>query len=159
MSVKLRKKKGKTGKISLYLDIYHNSKRQYEFLKLYLHKASTPLERDNNKQVLRLAESIRSKRELELNNLQHGFTPQFKSSASFIDYFIKQSEKRKKETNNRNWHSVIVHLKTFSNNNDICFGEITEQWLNNFKEYLLSKLSHNAAAQYFSNGNGYCIII
>ncbi len=34
--VKLRKKKLKGGKISLYLDIYGNGKRYYEFLKLQL---------------------------------------------------------------------------------------------------------------------------
>ena len=40
----------KGGKQSLYLDIYHQGRRQYEFLRLYL-------ERDNraaNKEVLRL---------------------------------------------------------------------------------------------------------
>lgn len=95
MSVKLRKKKGKTGKYSLYLDVYHNGKRHYEFLKLYLLKASTPFERDSNKQVFKLAESVRSKRELELNNSQHGFTPQFKNNVSFIEYFVGLADERK----------------------------------------------------------------
>ena len=40
MSVKLRRKKTAGEKISLYLDIYHNGKRQYDFLKLYLLKGT-----------------------------------------------------------------------------------------------------------------------
>ena len=35
-SIKIRKKSLKNGNISLYLDIYHDRKRSYEFLKLFL---------------------------------------------------------------------------------------------------------------------------
>ena len=40
MSVKLRKKKLSGSKISLYLDIYLNGQRQYQFLNLYLYKGT-----------------------------------------------------------------------------------------------------------------------
>ena len=36
MSVKLRRRKLKSGRISLYLDIYHEGQRHYEFLKIHL---------------------------------------------------------------------------------------------------------------------------
>ena len=52
MSVKLRKKKIAGGKISLYLDIYHNGQRQYEFLKLYLIKGTnTATKVANNERI------------------------------------------------------------------------------------------------------------
>ena len=38
MGVSLRKKKLASGKTSLYLDIYFNGRRDYEFLNLYLTK-------------------------------------------------------------------------------------------------------------------------
>ena len=73
----------KGGKQSLYLDIYHQGRRQYEFLRLYL-------ERDNraaNKEVLRLAEQVRAKRQLELQSAKHGLVPAFKRKADFVEYF------------------------------------------------------------------------
>lgn len=49
--VKLREKKLANGNVSLYLDIYRNGKRQKEYLKLYLIDATTPLEREQNRQT------------------------------------------------------------------------------------------------------------
>ena len=36
MSIKIREKKLKDGRSSLYLDVYHNGKRSYRFLEMYL---------------------------------------------------------------------------------------------------------------------------
>jgi len=52
MSVKLREKKVNNG-ISLYLDIYNNGKRSYEFLKIKLIKPiKNSSDRFENKEVL-----------------------------------------------------------------------------------------------------------
>ncbi|MBT8220293.1 MAG: site-specific integrase, partial [Bacteroidia bacterium] len=72
MKVTLRKRK-KGNKITLYLDYYDKGKREYEHLGLYLtpdpEKGSlTKAQRDENKKILALAESIRSKRHLEVQN-------------------------------------------------------------------------------------------
>ena len=72
MTVKLRQRK-KGDKISLYIDYYHQGKRKYEYLQLYLTPEPekgklTKEEKDENQQNLALAESIRSKRHLELQN-------------------------------------------------------------------------------------------
>jgi hypothetical protein len=56
MSVKIRKKNG-----YLYLDIYHNGRRQWEALHLTI---ST--DKQQNREVMRLAEICRSKRELQV---------------------------------------------------------------------------------------------
>jgi len=64
--VKLRKKKLSEHKYSLYLDTYVNGIRRYEFLKLYLTK-----DRDQNKEILRLAENIRAKKQLLLLNYSY----------------------------------------------------------------------------------------
>ncbi|MBN2011942.1 site-specific integrase [candidate division KSB1 bacterium] len=141
MGVKLRKRKVSDGKVSLYLDIYYDGKRDYDFLKLYLTG-----DREANKEVLKLAESIRAKKQLEIQNSAHGFIPQFKNKANFIEYFEKLvSEKDKK---GRAWYSTSVHLKNFAGDT-ITFSKITEQWLNEFKNYLLSKIGNNTAHTYF----------
>ncbi len=58
MKVTLRQRE-KSGKISLYIDYYHEGKRKYEYLRLYLKpKPRTPEDREMNKQTLQLAENI-----------------------------------------------------------------------------------------------------
>jgi hypothetical protein len=65
MSVTLRKKAISNGRHSLYLDYYLEGERKYEFLKQYIFKrAKDDLEKQHNKETIRLAESIRSKREI-----------------------------------------------------------------------------------------------
>ena len=67
MKVTLRQRQ-KANKISLYLDYYKNGKREYEYLGLYLipepEKGKlTQAQKDENKKILSLAESVRSKRQ------------------------------------------------------------------------------------------------
>ena len=99
MKVSLRqRKKGK--KISLYLDYYHKGKREYEYLKLYLipepDKGSlTRIQKTQNKETLELAECIRSKRHLEIQNNLYGFRDKEKLKGSFLLYFKRLSEEKK----------------------------------------------------------------
>lgn len=81
--VKLREKKLANGNVSLYLDIYRNGKRQKEYLKLYLIDATTPLEREQNRQTLATAQAIKSKRLIEMQNGEYSFTRQFKEDTPF----------------------------------------------------------------------------
>ena len=56
MGIKLREKENNDGTISLYLDIYHNSKRKYEFLQqLKLIKKPNTVQREQNKKNKELA--------------------------------------------------------------------------------------------------------
>jgi len=65
----LREKALTNGNVSLYLDIYRDDQRTYEFLKLYVNtKARTPIERQSNKETLK----IRTQKESDLNHLAHG---------------------------------------------------------------------------------------
>jgi len=81
--VKLRKKKLASGRISLYLDIYINGKRYYEFLKLQLINNGT-----NNKETLKLAETIRAKRQIELQCEQYGIISDSRKKINLIQYQI-----------------------------------------------------------------------
>lgn len=86
MSVKLRTKPLKNGGEAYYLDIYHNGKRNYEFLKIHILPKDSKADK---KEKITLAESIRAKRQLEVNNDEYGFIPSFKRKADFIEYFQK----------------------------------------------------------------------
>ena len=56
--IRLRKRKTSTGRTSLYLDIYLNGKRSYEYLKLYLIEEKTKADREKNRQTMQLAASM-----------------------------------------------------------------------------------------------------
>lgn len=143
MKLRVRKKPLKNGRYSLYLDIYHLGKRKYEFLNLYLTK-----DRQHNKEVKRLAENIRAKRELELANNNYGFIPDFKKRISLVNYFEKYADEYHKWSNVQ---SSLKHLKNYLNGKDITFNELDEQWFEGFKDYLLScGIKQNTAHNYFS---------
>lgn len=142
MSVKLRKKKLADGTISLYLDVYAKGNRHYEFLNLYL----SSKDKLTNKETQELAESIRAKRQLEIQNTEYGFVPHFKKKANFVEYFEKISKQREDKANS--WKSVLLHLKEFTKGK-IPFSAITVDWLEQFKIFLLTKVSQSTAHIYF----------
>jgi hypothetical protein len=142
MSVFIRKKALSDGRKSIYLDYYFNGKRKYEFLSLYLTK-----DRLNNKEVMRLAENIRIKRDLEIQHSEHGFIPAFKKRLNFVDYFEQQA--KSKSVNEKTWWCCLKHLQDFTNSH-VQFSAINEEWLELFKNYLLSKVAANTAHGYFS---------
>lgn len=162
MKVTLRKRK-KGNKISLYLDYYANGKREYEYLKLYLkpdpEKGSlTKVEKDQNKTILQLAESIRAKRHLEIQNNIYDFQDKEKLKGSFLLYFDALTEKRKASLGNYgNWDSVGKHLRKYSPR-DISFDRVNREWVQGFKDYLdneaktksENELSQNSKYSYFN---------
>lgn len=94
--VRLRQKALTNGNISLYLDIYRNGQRQYEFLKLYLipETASDPTAKERNKQTLIQANAIKAQRVIELTNNEAGISNQQQSKLLLSDWLntVKQQK-------------------------------------------------------------------
>jgi integrase len=140
MKVTLRQRQ-KGDKTSLYLDYYSNGKRQYEYLNLYLtpdpEKGSlSKAQKEENKKILALAETIRSKRHLEIQNSTYDFHDKEKLKTFFIMYMEALAEKRKDSKGNYgNWDSTIKHLKKYCPR-DIQFNQINKQFVDGFREYL-----------------------
>jgi len=65
-SVHIREKKLSNGKRSLYLDIYSNGMRKYEFLKLYLVPEESRKSKQQNKETLHEAETLRIQKLAEI---------------------------------------------------------------------------------------------
>lgn len=70
--VRLREKELANGVRSLYLDIYVNGKRSYEFLKLYLIPETNPQAKVQNENTMRAANTIKLNRILEITNNKAG---------------------------------------------------------------------------------------
>ena len=128
-----------TGYISLYLDIYTNGRRNYEYLRLYLIPEKTRADKEKNRETLKLADAIRAKRVIEVRNGLYGFRQQFATSTRFFDYYHGMCEKRlggESHGNWGNWRSCYYHLKKYERRNNITFEDITPEWVQGFKDYL-----------------------
>ncbi len=150
MSITVREKPNKSGSTSLYLDIYHEGKRKYEFLGIQLQKANTVEVREHNKNLKQLAESVRAKRELEMKNNQFGFTANKAENPNFFTYFDKVRSRKKQALGV--WQSCRNHFRRFLDSKEIAdlkVNEVTASLLEDFQAYLLDKVSNNSAKNVF----------
>ncbi|MGD9588722.1 MAG: tyrosine-type recombinase/integrase [Pyrinomonadaceae bacterium] len=160
IKVFLREKKLKHGKRGLYLDYYppifdRDTQKQTrrEHLRLYVfEKPKSELEREHNKETRILAESIKSRRQLEVQAGSYGFAASDNRRKDFLDFFEKlaNTKLRGSKSNYDNWRSVLQYLKEFTG--DACrFGDVDEKFCKDFKDYLLDadRISQNSAAGYF----------
>ena len=172
IKVKLREKKIKNGKKSLYLDFYPpiphpqtGKPTRREFLGMYiLEKPRSPIDKQQNTQTLQIAKSIRQKKENQLNKPEiydeyekEKLRIKELGEQDFVSYF-KNLAKKRRSSNYDNWMSALNYLEDFSGGS-ITFAELSEILLDDFKEYLLNTkskrsdkrtLSQNSAASYFN---------
>ena len=165
MKVHLRQRKQtKTGQISLYLEIYKGTltmpdgktkiMRDYKYLNLYLtEKPATPLERQQNKDIIKLANDIKAKTELEIKNGEYGFKTEQKGKLNFIDFFRQQAETKNTDV----WQSAAKLLENYAGET-LPMMHITSEFCESFKKYLekdaktkwQNKLSKGSAHVYFN---------
>lgn len=153
MGVTLRKKQNSDGTTSLYLDIYHNGKRKYEFLQQLklVNSPRTVKERKDNKDRLELAKSIVSKRQLELESIDFDLTPKFKQNIDFIEYFknfIDGYKKRDKRVIEAAFNKFKEYLKE-AEIKSLSVKQLDESIVHEFKNYLTENLKGESPANYF----------
>lgn len=110
--IRIRRKKLTNGNVSLYLDIYLNGKREYEFLKLYLIPEKTKADREANRQTLQLANSIKARRIVEVQNGEHGFKSAYASDTLFFDYYRAMCARRLGAESTGNWGELEIMPET-----------------------------------------------
>lgn len=137
--IRLRRRLLGTGYTSLYLDIYREGRRRYEYLHLYLVPEKTRADKEKNRDTLQLAEAIRAKRVVEFRNGVYGFKDTSKSEVRFFDYYLALAEqKRRKESagNCKTWKSFYRFLATYEPRKNITISMITKEWVAGFREFL-----------------------
>ena len=187
VKVTLRTRMLDTGKEALYLDFYPpitdiatKKQSRRESLGMYVH----PLKNRNGECIkdkngqhkynssdlerIHLAEIIRNNRQNELDkaNIYTDTEAEIlkareRSKGDFIEFFNSLA-KEKNVSNQDNWNSALKHLKTYTKKTEmkesIRFCDITLQWCEGFKNYLLTtdssrsdkvKLATNTASAYF----------
>jgi integrase len=148
MSVELREKKLTNGRVSLYLDVYHQQKRWYEFLNIRISKKK-PTDEDREKR--RLANEIRAKREHELIVQDNGLIDRTRKKADFVTYFKNYIDSK---PFNRHRRTTLNHLKNYMENRPLPIDRVTTEWMKSFERHLLNTVSENTALNYLINING-----
>lgn len=163
--VSIRTKAISGNRKSLYLDFYpaitHPDTGKHtrrEFLGLHLFdKPKTPFDKQHNKDTKALAEGIRAKRQIEIQNGQYGFLSTSKQDANFITYFKELGDSHK-QRNREIWLCALHYLETFTGGT-LRFSDVTPRFCNDFKEYILTAprirsqqqtISQNSAYAYFN---------
>lgn len=157
-NVTLREKELASGSISLYLDIYRDGDRKYEFLKLYLNpKARTPLEREQNQKTRLLAEEIRAKREIELNTSAFGLKDDNSRKVDFLSYFQAYNDSYTKK-DIRMMHGALRRFKDFLEAEygtkyakGIKIHQLDKDMMVRFVEYLQSRSIGEGASNYYQH--------
>jgi integrase len=141
VAVKIREKLLKTGERSLYLDIYSNGRRSYEFLDLRLNG-----DRDLDKERLRLAEVVRAQRELEVFAGKHGLVPDHRGRVLLLDYGREIAHGKHPKVQ---MIKSLVYLEQFDKT--IQLRAVDDRFLARYQDYLAdSGLSPTTASLYFS---------
>ena len=137
--VHLREKKLKDGSTSLYLDAYVNGVRIRDFLQIYLVKATTAAEKEQNMRNYATAQTLRIKKEQqlmkEMKAKKYGYATE---SSSFLNYFRRCAEERHGDINSGTWgpwRGAMRYLERYADENTT-FQDITPEWIYGFKEYL-----------------------
>ncbi|MGE5365523.1 MAG: tyrosine-type recombinase/integrase [Bacteroidota bacterium] len=129
--IKIRTKKLAGGKQSLYLDIYFNGKRDYEFLNLYLTG-----DKQKDKELYSVAEKVMHRMEMELAACNYDIEIYRRNETDFIAYLGKMYDARPKYEKLK---TVIKHLKGYCPG-PLPFNKVTESWYEGFEEYLQERM-------------------
>ena len=117
--VRLREKELANGVRSLYLDIYVNGKRCYEFLKLYLIPETNPQAKVQNENTMRAANTIKLNRILEITNNKAGLkNTSIRAKMLLKDWMetFRQAQEQKGVKDQKLIHNTVHALTAYNIN-------------------------------------------
>lgn len=136
----LRHRPTPSGNRSLYLDIYVDGKRTYEYLRLYLVPENTRKDKEANAETMRLAEAVRAKRLIEVREGRYGLSTRTLADVKAVDWFESVADTyREKKSTYRVWMSALKALRSYPKRGtklcdiDVKWGEDYLKWLGALK--------------------------
>lgn len=136
--VKVRTKKLANGNESIYLDIYSDGRRKYEYLKLYLLPGRE--NKTKNKETMAFANAIKAKRIVEIQNGRFGFENSKKTNLTLMEW-MEETRKMKVEKGKSNAYikisnATINHLSRYLNGRKIKLSDVDKKFIKGFIAYL-----------------------
>ena len=137
--VRLRVRELANGNRSLYLDIYRNGVRRYEFLKLYLIPEHCPADRQRNEQTMTFANAIKAQRVVELQASAHGLVAPNKGGRVHLVDFMRAEQQGFSARGSTSHAGAIVatigHLEKFGAGS-VRLQDVDRLFIEDFIEYL-----------------------
>lgn len=137
--VRIRFKKLANGNKSIYLDVYKNGERHYEFLKRYL-LPDTKENKETNREMLEFANAVKAKTIVELQNGDYGFKSSRKNKTNLIQYIYQLADEQLLKTGNKRsyyytLHSLAIHLEAYKGKKTI-LQNVDERFIREFIAFL-----------------------
>lgn len=135
--VRIRFKELENGNKSIYLDIYYERKRRYEFLRLYLIPETSAEARAQNEHTLKAANAIKSQRIIDITNKKQPLVLSEKGKMRLIDWmdiYMEQRKQNGKRGLEPSVHSTVVQLQKYDPKARLC--DVDKEFLDGFVEYM-----------------------
>lgn len=143
----------KNGSQSLYLDIYSEGHREYEFLKLYLVPELTSADKAQNSETLRIANAIRARRTIDI--IEDRFTPTAKGGRiKLFDYYEELVRERGAMPSTRKtWMRALVLLREYCGSSEPRLSELTTEWARGFLLFVQTLKNANGSGRPISRNS------
>lgn len=142
--IALRQKPLSKGGYSLYLDIYQNGKRTYEFLKLYLVPETDEAAAAQNQNTIKVANAIKAKRVIEIANGKAGIAKDATLGKMLLmDWLEEYRQGKLQNENGKNTASSIEmlkrHIAIYNGGRAVMMQDVDEAYCKGFIMYLSNK--------------------
>ena len=136
--IRLRMKELANGNKSLYLDIYRDGKRTYEYLKMYLIPETDNNARVRNQTTMTAANAIKSKRIIQLTNGEAGIETREKVFLlDWMETYKENQAKRGKKDGNQIQVTIRI-LKEYAGER-VTMDQIDKTFCQEYIDYLLTE--------------------
>lgn len=138
--IALRQKPLSKGGYSLYLDIYQNGKRTYEFLKLYLVPEVDEATAAQNQNTIKVANAIKAKRVIEIANGKAGIVKDTTfDKMLLVDWIDEYKAGKYGSQNSLTIGRLKKHIANFNDGKAVMLQDVDEAYCKGFISYLANK--------------------
>ena len=139
--IRLRMKELSNGSKSLYLDVYRNGKRSYEYLKMYIIPEVDDNARRQNKATMIAANAIKSKRIIELTNGEAGIKRADDKETMFLLDWMNTYMENQQKRGKKDGHQIKVAIQILKDyaGERVTMEQIDKEFCQGYIDYLLTE--------------------
>ncbi len=139
--IRLRMKPLSNGSKSLYLDIYRNGKRSYEYLKMYIIPEVDDNARKQNIATMTAANAIKSKRIIEMTNGEAGIKTPDDKPKMLLSEWMQQYMENQESRGKKGLHQVKVAMQILKDyaGEQVTMEDVDKTFCKGYIDYLLTE--------------------